>query len=90
MKIGTLMEGVKLSLEGSVEKHSPLDGLNHIYQTSSQFNKLPNYLMVQMIRFFWKAAPDMPNAKPVAVKICKSIDFGTKMDLFDHCTPALK
>ena len=46
--------------------------------------------MVQMIRFFWKAADDLPNAKPVAVKICKSIDFGTKLDLFEYCTPELK
>lgn len=43
--------------------------------------------MVQMIRFFWKAADDLPNAKPVAVKICKSIDFATKLDVYDYCTP---
>lgn len=84
------MEGIKLSLEGTIEKLSPLDNLNHIYQSTSRFNKLPNYLMVQMIRFFWKAADDLPNAKPVAVKICKSIDFGTKLDLYDYCTPDLK
>jgi len=46
--------------------------------------------MVQMIRFFWKAADDLPNAKPVAVKICKSIDFSTKLDLFEFCTPELQ
>ena len=90
MKIGTLMEGVKLSMESKIEKLSPLDNINHTYQSISQFNKLPNYLMVQMIRFFWKAADDLPNAKPVAVKICKSIDFGTKLDLYEHCTPDLK
>jgi ubiquitin carboxyl-terminal hydrolase 14 len=65
---------------------SPLDNLNHIYENVSRFNKLPSYLMVQMVRFFWKAASDLPNAKPVAVKICKSIDFATKLDLFDYCS----
>ena len=84
------MEGIKLSLESKIEKLSPLDNLNHLYQSDSKFNKLPPYLMVQMIRFFWKAADDLPNAKPVAVKICKSIDFGTKLDLYEHCTPELK
>jgi ubiquitin carboxyl-terminal hydrolase 14 len=84
------MEGIKLSLEGTVEKLSPLDNINHNYEKISRFNKLPHYLMVQMIRFFWKAASDLPNAKPVAVKICKSIDFGTKLDLFDYCTPELQ
>lgn len=67
-----------------------VDGMNHTYQKVSRFNKLPDYLMVQMIRFFWKAASDLPGAKPVAVKICKSIDFGTKLDLFDYCSPELK
>ena len=38
-----------------------------------------------MIRFFWKAASE--GSKPVAVKICKSIDFGTKLDLYDYCSP---
>jgi ubiquitin carboxyl-terminal hydrolase 14 len=84
------MEGIKLSLESKIEKLSPLDNLNHTYESVSKFNKLPSYLTVQMIRFFWKAADDLPNAKPVAVKICKSIDFGTKLDLFDYCTPDLK
>jgi ubiquitin carboxyl-terminal hydrolase 14 len=84
------MEGVKLSLESKIEKLSPLDNSNHLYQSTSKFNKLPPYLMVQMIRFFWKAADDLPNAKPVAVKICKSIDFGTKLDLYEYCTPELK
>lgn len=64
--------------------------MNHIYETTSRFSKLPSYLMIQMVRFFWKAASDLPNAKPVAVKICKSIDFGTKIDVYDHCTPELK
>lgn len=84
------MEGVKLSLESKIEKLSPLDNLNHTYESISKFNRLPNYLLVQMIRFFWKEAEDLPNAKPNAVKICKSIDFGTKLDLYDYCSPDLK
>ena len=74
-------------MEGQLEKLSPIDHLNHTYSKISRFSKLPNYLMVQMIRFFWKAADDLPNAKPVAVKICKSIDFATKLDVYDYCTP---
>jgi len=40
-----------------------------------------------MFRFFWKQADDLPHSKPVATKICKSIDFGAKLDLYDYCTP---
>lgn len=39
-----------------------------------------------MVRFFWKKADDLPNAKPNAAKICKSIDFSHKIDIFDSCT----
>lgn len=84
------MEGIKLSLEGQLEKLSPIDNMNHIYNKTSRFSRLPNYLTVQMIRFFWKAASDLPNAKPVAVKICKSIDFANTLDLFEFCTPDMK
>lgn len=43
-----------------------------------------------MVRFFWKKADDLPHSKPVAAKICKAIDFGAKLDLYDYCTPELK
>jgi ubiquitin carboxyl-terminal hydrolase 14 len=90
MKIGTLMEGIKLSLETKLEKISEVDGLNHKYEKTTKFNTLPPYLFVQMVRFFWKVASDMPHSKPTAAKICKSIDFGHRLDLFDYCTEDLK
>jgi len=48
-----------LGLEGQVEKQSPLDGLNHVYNKISKVNKLPGYLIVQMSRFFWKKASEV-------------------------------
>ena len=61
-----------------------------MYQKTTQFNSLPQYLLVQMVRFFWKKADDLPHSKPTAAKICKSIDFSHKIDIFDYCTDALK
>jgi hypothetical protein len=81
-----LNEGIKLSLETTLEKLSPIDNLNHVYQKTTRFNNLPNYLLVQMVRFFWKKAEDLPHSKPTAAKICKSIDFSHKIDIFDYCT----
>lgn len=45
-----------------------------------------------MIRFFWKEVndPDTQFNKPQATKICRVVDFGLKIDLFDYCTPQLK
>lgn len=43
-----------------------------------------------MVRFFWKQASDLPHSKPTAAKICKSIDFGHKVDIFDYCSEELK
>lgn len=90
LKIGTLNEGIKLSLETTLEKLSPIDNVNHLYQKTTRFNNLPNYLLVQMVRFFWKKADDLPHSKPTAAKICKSIDFSHKIDIFDFCTEELK
>jgi hypothetical protein len=39
-------------------------------------------MFVQMVRFFWKKADDLPHSKPVAAKICKSIEFSQKLDIF--------
>lgn len=91
-KVGTLFEGIKFGLNTSIEKRSDLDGVNHIYESKSRFNTLPPFLIVQMVRFFWKETNDPESAfnKPLATKICRAIDFGAKLDVFDFCTPELQ
>lgn len=90
VKIGTLIEGIKLSLETKLEKNSVLDGQNHIYEKKTRFNSLPQNMFVQMVRFFWKQASDLPHSKPTAAKICKSIDFSTRLDVYDFCSETLR
>ena len=65
-----------------------LDDQNHIYESINRFNNLPPYLLVQMVRFFWKEVNDPDSAfnKPLATKICRPIDFGMRLDVFDYCT----
>ena len=82
MKIGTLNESIKLSLETKLMKLSQIDNVNHNYDKITRFNSLPPYLLVQMVRFFWKVAADLPHSKPTAAKICKVIDFSHKIDIF--------
>jgi len=52
--INHLAEGVKLVLEEVVNKNSPTLGRNADYLKVSKVNKLPPYLIVQMMRFQWK------------------------------------
>ena len=52
--VNTLVEGIKASLEGQLFKNSQLDNQNHLYSREQRIKKLPSYLLVQMVRFFWK------------------------------------
>lgn len=87
-----MMQGIKFGLRTQIEKKSPIDNVNHIYNSESKINSLPSYLIVQMIRFFWKEVNDPNNQhnKPLAAKICRAIDFSGRIDLFDYCTDQLK
>jgi ubiquitin carboxyl-terminal hydrolase 14 len=69
-----------------------VDNVNHIYLSKTRFSSLPQFLIVQMVRFFWKEVNDPDNQfnKPQATKICRVVDFGLKLDLFDLCTEELK
>jgi ubiquitin carboxyl-terminal hydrolase 14 len=52
--INHLAEGLKISLEGDIEKRSPLLGRDCVYFKQSKINKLPSYLTVHFVRFYWK------------------------------------
>jgi hypothetical protein len=38
--VNTLVEGIRVSLQGTVEKKSPIDNLNHIYTKTQRIVKL--------------------------------------------------
>jgi len=45
--IDHLPDGLKISLEGDIEKYSDLLGRNSVYFKSSKINSLPSYLTIQ-------------------------------------------
>ena len=90
LKIKTLTEGIKVYLNDTVERASPLDGQIHHYTKESRINKLSPYLMVQMVRFFWKEANELSGTKATSTKITKAIDFGLVLDVYDYCSVGLK
>lgn len=52
--IDHLIDGIKVSLNGSLEKYSDTLGRNAVYNKTIQISRLPNYLVVQFIRFIYK------------------------------------
>lgn len=52
--IDTIDEGLDISLSGDVEKFSDVLQRNAVFKKTSKVNKLPNYLTVQFMRFYWK------------------------------------
>ena len=56
--IDHLQDGLKLGLEGTVEKHSSILGRDAIWLRKQRVASLPKYLCIQFMRFFWKPTPD--------------------------------
>jgi ubiquitin carboxyl-terminal hydrolase 14 len=61
-----LTAGIKLQLNGTLEKFSPALNRNAVYNKVSKIARLPAYLSVQYLRFYWKAAAKT-NAKVLRV-----------------------
>lgn len=85
-----LIEGVKLSLEGEVEKRSETLDRNCIYTKKTELAKLPSYLMVQFVRFYWKKESSTSGTKAGKAKILKAVAFPKILDLYSICSPELK
>ena len=66
------------------DKNSPSLGREAIYEKMTKISKLPYYLPIQFVRFFWR------QDKNVRAKICKPVDFPFRLDLFEYCDEELQ
>ena len=89
-QIDHVQEGLMLGLEGKVEKNSDVLGRNALWKKSSRISKLPRYLCIQFMRFFWKATPDSRDHAGVKCKIMRKVSFPDTLDVYDFCSPALQ
>ena len=89
-QIDHLQEGLKLGLEGKVEKNSDVLGRNALWKKTSKICKLPRYLCIQFMRFFWKATPDSRDHAGVKCKIMRKVSFPDVLDVYDFCNPTLQ
>ena len=85
-----LLEGLKASLKENIELQSDVLARNSIFQKTQLINRLPPYLTVQFMRFFWKQANVSTGAKAGKAKILKSVIFSKFIDLYDFCTESTK
>ena len=88
--INHMLEGLKISLEGDIEKYSDILGRNSIYFKQSKINKLPSYLTVHFVRFYWKKESSQSGTKAGKAKILRNVSFPKVFDIYELCTDDLK
>ncbi|EPQ62603.1 Ubiquitin-specific protease [Blumeria graminis f. sp. tritici 96224] len=79
-----LRDGILAGLEQKLEKQSPLLCRNTVYTKKMQISKLPKYLTVHFVRFYWKR-----DAQKKA-KIMRKVTFPDELDVVEFCTDELK
>jgi ubiquitin carboxyl-terminal hydrolase 14 len=86
--VGFLMSGMSQSLEETITKNSAVLGREAVFVKRQRIVRLPKYLTVQLVRFFWK--PGVGNKPGNRAKIVKPIQFPDVLDLFDLCDGSLQ
>lgn len=79
-----LRDGIAAGLTDTYTKTSPTLGREASYTTTSRIARLPKYLPVHFVRFFWKR--DI-NKK---AKVMKKVTFPHELDCVEYCTDALR
>lgn len=76
--------GLQSRLSETITKNSPTLGRDAIYTKSSKISRLPGYLTIQFVRFFYK------EKQSTNAKILKDIKFPLSLDVFDLCSSQLQ
>ncbi|XP_065183675.1 ubiquitin carboxyl-terminal hydrolase 14-like [Sycon ciliatum] len=76
--------GLKNRLQEHITKRSPSLDRDAVYIKTSLIDRLPGYLSVQMVRFFYKEKDN------INAKILKDVKFPLSLDVFDMCTRELQ
>jgi ubiquitin carboxyl-terminal hydrolase 14 len=88
--INNLQDGLDISLTGELEKFSEVLQRNAIFKKKSLVSKLPSYLCVQFVRFYWKKESNVGGTKAGKAKILRSVMYPRIFDIYSFCSPDLK
>ncbi|CAH0475718.1 unnamed protein product [Peronospora belbahrii] len=83
-------ESIKIGLEGTIEKYSDVLERNAIWKKILRISRLPKYLCVQFMRFYWKTTPESRDHAGVKCKMLRPITFPMTLDVYDFCSDDLK
>jgi len=79
-----MITGLKEGMKEKIVERSPSVNADLTYEKSQLIAKLPYYLGIQFVRFWWK-----PDAQ-IKAKICRPVEFPLSLDVYDLCTEELK
>ncbi|KIN04429.1 hypothetical protein OIDMADRAFT_142316 [Oidiodendron maius Zn] len=79
-----LRDGILAGLEEKLEKQSSVLGRDAVYTKMSKISRLPKYLTVHFVRFFWKREAQKK------AKIMRKVTFPHELDVVEFCTDELK
>lgn len=79
-----LRDGILAGLEEKLERKSPTLDRDALYTKKSRIARLPKYLTVHFVRFYWKREVQKK------AKIMRKITFPAELDVVEFCTKALK
>ncbi|MCJ1288082.1 deubiquitinating enzyme [Xylographa opegraphella] len=79
-----LRDGISAALEEKLEKTSPVLGREAVYTKTSRIARLPKYLTVHFVRFFWKREAQKK------AKIMRKVTFPPELDVVEFCTESLR
>ncbi|KLT39995.1 cysteine proteinase [Cutaneotrichosporon oleaginosum] len=79
-----LMSGIMDSLDQQIEKNSPSLGRSATYNQKTRISRLPNYLVVHLVRFYWRR--DIQKK----AKIMRKVKFPLQLDALDIATDELR
>ncbi|KAE9380383.1 cysteine proteinase [Stipitochalara longipes BDJ] len=79
-----LRDGILAGLEEKIEKKSSVLDRDAVYTKKSKISRLPKYLTVHFVRFFWKREAQKK------AKIMRKVTFPDELDVVEFCTDELK
>ena len=82
--INHLRDGIAAGLKEEIEKKSPTLDRDVDYIKTSQISRLPQYLTVHFVRFFWKKEIQKK------AKIMRKVTFPEELDVVEFCTDDLR
>lgn len=84
VEVNHMREGISIALNEELEKNSPSLGRTAIYARQSKISRLPKYLPIHFVRFFWRKDTGKK------AKILRKVTFQHEIDVTEFCTDELR